>query len=59
MANQTLWQAIETVYEESKGTYGSPRVYREVYKTIPCSENRLARLMKKYGIQSGLILCPQ
>ena len=52
MANQTLWQAIETVYEESKGTYGSPRVYRAVRKTIPCSENRVARLMKKHGLQA-------
>jgi len=52
MANQTLWQAIETVYEESKGTYGSPRIYQAVRQTIPCSENRVARLMKKHRLQS-------
>ncbi len=58
MANQTLWQAIETVYEESKGTYGSPRIYRVVRKTIPCSENRVARLMRKRGLQARQSRCP-
>ncbi|NKQ34256.1 MAG: IS3 family transposase, partial [Chloroflexi bacterium] len=41
---------IEAAHEESNGTYGSPRIYAEVKDKVACSENRVARLMKKLGL---------
>jgi transposase InsO family protein len=47
MANQELFKKIEAVYNDSDGTYGSPRIYHELKSQgVPCSENRVARLMK-------------
>jgi transposase InsO family protein len=47
MANQELFKEIESVYNNSDGTYGSPRIYRELQaQGVSCSENRVARLMK-------------
>jgi transposase InsO family protein len=47
MANQELFKEIEAVYNDSDGTYGSPRIYRELKaQGVSCSENRVARLMK-------------
>ena len=47
MANQELVKSIETVYNDSGETYGSPRVYRELKAAgVACSENRVARLMR-------------
>jgi len=50
MANRELLKEIEAAHEESNGTYGSPRIYAEVKDKVACSENRVARLMKKHGI---------
>jgi putative transposase len=52
-ANQKLVEEIETVYNESYGTYGSPRVYQELKaKEVPCSQNRVARLMRLRQLRS-------
>lgn len=52
-ANIKLLEQIHVVHQESRGTYGSPRVYRALTKRdIPCSENRVARLMKEDGLQA-------
>ncbi len=51
MANQELMQRIETVFEESGETYGSPRVHRALVRQgVRCSENRVARLMRLRGL---------
>jgi putative transposase len=51
MANQELTECIETVYKASDGTYGSPRIYRELEdEGVACSENRIARLMRLRGL---------
>jgi putative transposase len=51
MANQALLQQIEAVHAESEETYGSPRIYRELTAAgVPCSLNRIARLMRQHGI---------
>ena len=43
--------AIRQEYHASKGTYGSPRLHKELReKGIPCSRNRLVRIMRKYEI---------
>jgi len=52
-ANQVLIKEIESVYNDSHGTYGSPRVYQALKaKGIPCSENRVARLMRLRHLRS-------
>ncbi|MGY2896540.1 putative transposase [Deinococcus sp. UYEF24] len=41
---------IETVHDDSKGRYSSPRVYRELRATgVCCSRHRVARLMQAAG----------
>lgn len=43
-----LTQEIERIYNQHKRRYGSPRVYMQLRKEgIACSENRVARLMRK------------
>ena len=49
--NTKLLEAIRKVHHDSRGTYGSPRIYQELKKQdIPCSENRVARLMREDGL---------
>jgi putative transposase len=45
MANQKLYVLIKAVYDAYEGLYGSPRIYHELKDRVPCSENRIARLM--------------
>jgi transposase InsO family protein len=53
MANRELFQKIEIVYNESLGVYGSPRIYAELKaQDVACSENRVARLMRLYGLRA-------
>lgn len=49
--DKALLEHIKTAYERGRGTYGSPRITAEVNaQGIRCSENRVARIMRKYGI---------
>ena len=49
--NAQLLNAIKRSHEASDGTYGSPRVVRDLIDAgFSCSENRVARLMKAAGI---------
>lgn len=51
--NEKLKAQIERVHRESRGTYGSPRVYRALKRLgIHTSENRVARLMRAHGIKA-------
>jgi putative transposase len=51
--DQTLKVQIERVHQESRGTYGSPRVYRQLKSQgVEVGENRVARLMRAHGIKS-------
>ena len=53
MANEVLLGHVRTVFEESGGTYGSPRVYQELRKrALVCSEKRVARLMRLGGLRA-------
>ena len=46
MANRKLANKIEAVYNDSDGTYGSPRIHRELKaQGVVCGKNRIARLM--------------
>jgi len=53
LANEKLDQHIRIIYEQSKGTYGSPRITEELNKQeIACSENRVAARMRKNNIKA-------
>ena len=46
-ANKQLLEQIKHVHQQSRQTYGSPRVYVNLKKQgVVCSENRVARLMQ-------------
>lgn len=52
-ANEQLLESICQVYRDSRATYGSPRITRQLKRQkIPCSENRVARLMRLHGIRA-------
>jgi transposase InsO family protein len=44
---------IEKIFQGSRGTYGSPRIF-QILKGLreTCSEDKVARLMQKYGIKA-------
>ena len=51
--NETLTEQIKAVHEESKETYGSPRIFVELKEAgIACSEKRIARLMRLHHISA-------
>jgi transposase InsO family protein len=53
LANEKLDHHIRIIYEQSKGTYGSPRITEELNKQeIACSENRVAARMRKNNIKA-------
>jgi putative transposase len=53
--NKVLTEQIRQVYHQSKQTYGSPRITRELLaRSIKVSRPRVARLMQKAGIQSKI-----
>jgi len=51
-ANQQLLEQIRLVFDQSRQTYGSPRVTRQLRRQqIACSEKRVARLMRRHNIR--------
>lgn len=49
--NNLLLEEIRRVYQESRKTYGSPRITKKLHKDgITCGKNPVARLMRKNGI---------
>jgi putative transposase len=51
--NAQLTQAIRHRHQASDGTFGAPRVVRDVAAAgLACSENRVARLIKAAGIKA-------
>jgi transposase InsO family protein len=53
LRRQELLKEIKKLFEESRGTYGSPRITRELRKTgIVVNENTVAKIMKENGIQA-------
>jgi transposase InsO family protein len=53
MANRELYSQIKAVYNNSHGTYGSPRIYRALRRQgVVCSENRVARLMRRHDLRA-------
>ena len=53
MANRRLMAEVKKAFEESGGTYGSPRIYQVMRKLgLMCSKNRVARLMREAGLRA-------
>lgn len=51
--NEALRSRIRAIHDGSGQTYGSPRIADELRdEGIPCSENRVARLMRQEGLQA-------
>ena len=51
--NETLTEQIKSVYHDSKQTYGSPRICADLKEAgIPCSQKRIARLMRLHKISA-------
>lgn len=50
--NEKLVDGIREVHRQSRGTYGSARVYQALRRQgCRASENRIARLMRRHGIK--------
>jgi putative transposase len=48
---QELLACIRATHQESRGTYGSPRIHQELRDdNVACGRNRVARIMRKYQI---------
>jgi len=51
-ANCALAERIRRIHANSRGTYGSPRVHRELRDAgVQCSLNRVARVMREHDIR--------
>jgi transposase InsO family protein len=53
--NQTLLYRIRQFFERSKGTYGSPRILRDLREAGSCcGKHQVARLMRQAGLRAVL-----
>jgi len=51
-ADQDLTRRIRAVHEQSRGTYGAPRIWAELRdRGVVCSRKRIARLLRLAGLQ--------
>jgi putative transposase len=51
-ANQELTRHIRAAHEQSRGTYGAPRIWAELRdRGLVCSRKRVARLLRLAGLQ--------
>ncbi len=51
--NQFLLEKILKIYKASRGTYGSPRIYKELRKQgLICNRKRVVRIMRKNGLRA-------
>lgn len=53
---EELTESIRLAHERSRGTYGSPRVYKELKALgVSCCENTVAKVMKEEQIRSKVV----
>jgi putative transposase len=53
--NEHLLEKIRAIHKASRETYGSPRIHAELrFQGETCSRKRVARLMKKAGIEAKM-----
>lgn len=54
--DERLWPIIENIYKESRSTYGSPRIYKELRKRdVRIGRKRVERIMRDRGIKARCI----
>ena len=54
--NQELLERISQIHQQSRRTYGSPRIWHALRQQgIRCSRKRIARLMHIHGIQAKMV----
>ena len=53
--NAKLKQEIQTIYDESKGIYGAPKIHKIIYKKFDISLKRVQKIMKELGLRSIII----
>jgi transposase InsO family protein len=47
-----LLEKIKAIHAESKGTYGAPRIHKELlHRHIPCGKRRVTKLMRQAGLE--------
>ncbi|MBV8985663.1 MAG: IS3 family transposase [Acidimicrobiia bacterium] len=52
LSDAGLVEQIRGIHDESDGTYGSPRVHRELrHRGVDCGRRRVARLMRLAGLE--------
>jgi putative transposase len=52
ISDTELLERIREIHDESAGTYGSPRVHRELVKRgVVCGRRRVRRLMRRAGLE--------
>ncbi len=55
-SNEALLEQIRSVHQQSRRTYGSPRVHQELRaQGIQCSRKRVARLMRTHGVRARTV----
>ena len=55
LADAELIEWIRQVHDDSDGTYGSPRVHRELLaRDVVCGRRRVRRLMRMAGLEGAL-----
>ena len=56
--NETLLNQIRTFFQRSKGTYGSPRILRDLREAgFTCGMHRVAKMMRQAGL--GVATAPR
>ena len=54
--NRLLEQKIREIYQASRKIYGAPKIHEDLNdQGIPCSLNRVARIMRQAGIKSKTV----
>lgn len=55
LENQEIVKKIREIYHKSRGIYGSPRIHAALSRLgVQCSRVRVARLMKRVGLQAKM-----
>ena len=50
--NAKLKQEIKTIYDESKGIYGAPKIHKIILAKFDISLKRVQKFMKELGLRS-------
>jgi putative transposase len=52
LTDAELLEKIVAIHTESKGTYGAPRVHKELlHRHVPCGKRKVTRLMRQAGLE--------